>query len=704
VVTALSVAACGKSRSTSGDAGPGLDGASADAMDGLSRLGGTGGLAAPGTGGAAGAGGASGTGGRDGGAGGAAGATTSDGGAGETGGSGGVVILGSGGAGSGGIPGSGTGGAFIGSGGGLGSGGMAGGGSGGAPGFGGMTGPCLASGPGMSSGGTTGGGTPPADGKSCTGSGALACDGPAQKRALICSGGTWQVRETCGAAQNCDQSSGVCTDILSVCVGHLSGVAFCANDVVALCAPDLISASTTLCCGACQDGACQAATCGDGKLAAGEECDDGNATAADGCEPDCKLSKVIAMAAGSTHTCALLREGLVRCWGANDFGQLGLGTSADLSAQKPYQNGVVALGAPAAAIAAGRAHTCALMQDASVRCWGQNDFGQLGLGHTQPIGDDEPPSAQHAAVPLGAPVKAIAAGGNTTCAILQTGALRCWGQNDFGQLGLGHTNDIGDDETPSAAVATVTLDDTVRAVGPGGDHTCVVLDDNDTRCWGRDDLDQLGIAGSMAQIGDDEPPTAVGALQWLGFPQFGTIAAGATRTFAWFSDGSAVRGWGDNDDGGLGLGYTGNDPTLSPTQWGGLSFSTPVLGVAVGGLHACVWLQNNELRCFGVNADAQLGQPDTQTLGDAIPFTYAPAVDLGSDAGGKPAYAKIVAAGALHTCVLLNTGVVRCWGYNADGQLGLGFASGAPGLAYVGGTPASVPALLDPVRVFGPTN
>ena len=401
----------------------------------------------------------------------------------------------------------------------------------------------------------------------------------------------------------------------------------------------------------------------------------------------------------------MLREGLVRCWGGNDWGQLGLGTSADLRAQKPFQNGLVSLGAPATTIAAGARHTCALMQDETVRCWGNNDYGQLGLGHMQAIGDDEVPDVQHAQVPLGATAKAIAAGGNVTCAILRAGDLRCWGRNNFGQLGLGHTNDIGDNETPTAAAAGVTLDNTVRAVAPGGDHTCVVLDNNNTRCWGRNDLDQLGIAGSTDQIGDNELPTAVPALVWTGYPQFGSIVAGATRTFALFSDGSAVRAWGDNSDGGFGYGWMGNYPAMSPAQWGGLTYSSSILGVAAGAYHACIWLWNNDLRCFGQNDQAQLGQPNTSPSGDSgISSAFMPAVNLGVDASGHSAYATLVTTGSYHTCVLLNTGMLHCWGYNVDGQLGLGFASGPPGLDYIGGSSSAVPALLDPIRVFGPSN
>jgi len=553
--------------------------------------------------------------------------------------------------------------------------------------------------PGMDGGADAG--APPTIGAACDAPGLLACNGTAQKVTLICDSGSWRTFSTCSVNQNCDEASGVCADIVSDCAGHSPGDRFCAGTVRETCGPDLVTLASLQCCGPCVNGSCQAPSCGDHRVEAGEECDDGNAIAADGCEPDCKLSKVMRLSAGTTHTCALLREGLVRCWGANDQGQLGLGINGDRRSSKPYQNDVVQLGAAALAVTVGRAHACALMQDGSVRCWGANAAGQLGLGHTRAIGDDEVPNAQNATVALGSTARAIAAGGDVTCAIMLDGSLRCWGANTFGQLGLGHTNNIGDSEAPSAAVATVILDDTVRAVGPGGDHTCAVMSSNLVRCWGRNDLGQLGI-GSTTAIGDNEAPTAVPAILFPGATSFGAVMAGATRTFAWMTDGSAVRGWGDNSDFGLGVDFAMAEPLFKATDWGLFSFSTPVQEISAGGYHVCVRLQNRELRCWGINDAAQLGLANTMTLGDNEIITTAPAVDLGTNATGGAAFATSIAAGGRHTCVLLDTGAVRCWGANDQGQLGLGFVSTAPGATFVGGTADSVPGKLDTVQVFPP--
>jgi cysteine-rich repeat protein len=546
------------------------------------------------------------------------------------------------------------------------------------------------------------GGSPSMVGQACGSPGALACDGPNQKLSLICNPNRWRANQTCGVSQNCDSSSGVCADILPECVNNPPGFATCMNDVLHQCGPDRVTATDVACVGVCRNGACLAPACGDGKVEAGESCDDGNTTSADGCENDCKPSSIVALSAGVSHTCALLAEGFVRCWGANDVGQLGLATTADLSGQAPYMNGVVKLGAPAAAIAVGANHTCALMTDATVRCWGANASGQLGLGHTMTIGDDEAPDAATATVPLGASVQAIAAGGDVTCALITDGTLRCWGQNGFGQLGLGHTRNIGDDETPTRALAEPTLDDRVTSVATGGDHTCAVMAGGPVRCWGRNDLGQLGI-GNNTEIGDNEPPTAVPAILATYGP-FSKIVAGRTRAFALTTSQQGVHAWGDDTDGGLGIGFIQDLSTTPADNWGNFTFDVATLDVSAGGYHACVRLYNQAMRCWGTSAKGQLGRSDNRTIGDNEAVSMITPIDLGVDTAGSPRYAVAMATGALHTCALLNTGVLLCWGENGAGQLGLGYRSLPPGLDYVGGTPDTIPAKLAAVQVFPPSH
>ncbi len=145
----------------------------------------------------------------------------------------------------------------------------------------------------------------------------------------------------------------------------------------------------------------------------------------------------------------MLTTGNVRCWGDNTFGQLGLGNNENVGDNELATTNVN-LGTTATAITAGQFHTCALLTGGAVRCWGDNSSGQLGLGNTDNIGDNELPTTN---VNLGgATALAVAAGGAHTCALLNTGAVRCWGWNFFGALGLGNQSNIGDDELPTTNV------------------------------------------------------------------------------------------------------------------------------------------------------------------------------------------------------------------------------------------------------------
>jgi len=542
-------------------------------------------------------------------------------------------------------------------------------------------------------------------GQSCSVLGALACAGANQQQSLICSGGKWQVLYTCAADQRCDQSTGVCAAVLPRCVGHDPGYSTCSGaDTVETCGPDLVFTTTATCTGTCQAGICLAPRCGDGKVEDGESCDDGNTVPADGCEPDCTKTDVVGLAAGRGHTCALLSRGNVRCWGGNDKGQLGLGNANDVRANKPYQNAIVGLGAPAIAIAAGSDHTCVVMVGGSIRCWGANDHGQLGLGHTQAIGDNEAPSADLATVGVDSAARAIATGGNCTCAILDDDTLRCWGENTYGQLGLGHTSDIGDNELPTRTSSQVSLAGIPLSVAVGGNHSCAILADGYTvRCWGRNGLGQLGL-GTTDNVGDDELPSAVDPIV---FPSDGVsdtamvgIVAGSSRTCSVRMDG-VMRCWGDNSDGGLGVGYAGARPLNKAIDWGLWSWNSQVRDMRAGAFHLCLTLANNQSRCWGINDKAQLGLADTQTLGDNESVIEAPPIDLGRGGDGFASYAILLAAGAAHTCVVLGDGNVRCWGANESGQLGLGYASLAP-TDFVGGTPTSTPGQLGLVSVLHP--
>jgi alpha-tubulin suppressor-like RCC1 family protein len=197
-------------------------------------------------------------------------------------------------------------------------------------------------------------------------------------------------------------------------------------------------------------------------------------------------SGVDAVAAGDRFSCALTTGGGVKCWGYNKFGQLGDGTTANSALPAD----VVGLTSEVDAIAARGEHTCALITG-GVRCWGANLNGQLGDGTTTSS------SVPVDVTGLSSEVIAIATGGEHTCAIATGGNVKCWGWNSAGQLGIGTT---ADSSTP---VDVAGLAGDVKAVATGGRHTCALMTAGGVKCWGSDEFGQLGngsIANSVVPV------------------------------------------------------------------------------------------------------------------------------------------------------------------------------------------------------------
>jgi alpha-tubulin suppressor-like RCC1 family protein len=214
--------------------------------------------------------------------------------------------------------------------------------------------------------------------------------------------------------------------------------------------------------------------------------------------------KVLQVVAGNNITCALLDSHRVRCWG-DALGYPGKKTFL----QTPFANGDLALGGDAKEIAAGDSHVCALLTDETVRCWGGGAQGVLGTGREFDIGDDETPAVA-GRVDVGEEVVHLAAGQTHNCALLPHGRVRCWGAGEYGRLGYGNTNNVGDDETPASA-GDVDVGGEVTQLAAGGFHTCALLSDGCVRCWGLSDHGQLGY-GNRTSIGDDEVPATAGCV------------------------------------------------------------------------------------------------------------------------------------------------------------------------------------------------
>ena len=261
---------------------------------------------------------------------------------------------------------------------------------------------------------------------------------------------------------------------------------------------------------------------------------------------------VRAIDGGAGHTCALLDDATVRCWGFGGDGRLGYGSVANVTNPASAAPVFLGLGRTATAIAAGGYHTCAILDNGSVRCWGYGFDGALGYGNQNRVGDDETPgSVPPVDLGTGRTAVAITAGDEHTCAILDDGSVRCWGFSGVGRLGYGNATTIGDDEAPGTA-GPVALGPgrTATAISAGGAHTCAVLDDGNVRCWGLGVNGQLGYA-NVATVGDDETPAAAGPVNLGAGRTARAIAAGGSHTCALLDD-FGVRCWGAGGFGQLG--------------------------------------------------------------------------------------------------------------------------------------------------------
>jgi alpha-tubulin suppressor-like RCC1 family protein len=391
---------------------------------------------------------------------------------------------------------------------------------------------------------------------------------------------------------------------------------------------------------------------------------------AGGSAPDVRVTS---LGQGSAeHTCVVLSTGAVRCWGHAGNGELGYGNTNDIGDDEtPASAGDVPIGGAVSQVAVGFRHTCALLTTRKVRCWGDGAAGKLGYGNTRTVGDDETP-ASVGDVDVGGFVTQISAGDDHTCALLTTGKVRCWGNGGDGALGYGNTNDIGDDETPASA-GDVDVGGRVMQISAGGRHTCALLDSGALRCWGSDDTvawgnGQLGYGddpslGTHLTIGDDETPASVGDVP-VGGP-VSQVTAGDYYTCALLATGN-VRCWGAGLWGALGYGNPNNvGDNETPAAAGDVDVGEAVSQLSMGSHSTCALLSSGNVRCWGEAYDGELGYGTGPY--DNIGDTESPA-----SAGDVPIGGAVsqIAVGHAHACALLTAGTVRCWGATFHGQLG----------------------------------
>ena len=452
-----------------------------------------------------------------------------------------------------------------------------------------------------------------------------------------------------------------------------------------------------------------------------------------------EIADSVAIDAGLSHTCALHNDGGVSCWGENSLGQLGNGESGEeaLSSVPVSVSDIT----DAADIATGYRHSCALLIDGAISCWGNNYFGQLGDGESgrEFFGADTPDGFVFSDLPVLVPgiddAIDVAAGRSHTCAIHRDSSVSCWGSNRYGQLGYDSTGFWGHSVTPQKvegiegiiAIATSGIHTCVlhkigtvscwgRGAGPtsddpesflegvtnaisidaGDNHNCVLRDDMTVLCWGYNTSGQLG--NGEIYYGESDVVWYFNELvQVAGITDAVGIATGGVHTCAVHEDGT-VSCWGDNWRGEIGNGTTDNYSN-APVRVKNISNATSVSAAIE---HTCALHDDATISCWGANEIGQLGNgQEGQGKNSAVPvkvqnISDATAAVTGGGGDGRscalhrdgtiscwgsqnstvPAKiegvenAKAVTTGDEHTCALHEGGTISCWGYNDDGQLG----------------------------------
>lgn len=334
---------------------------------------------------------------------------------------------------------------------------------------------------------------------------------------------------------------------------------------------------------------------------------------------------VLALSAGTGHSCALDPAGTAFCWGTNSNSQLGNGAAANLMVPTAVSGGL-----SFTAISAGNGHSCGVAVNGDAYCWGANDAGQLGDGTLVP---HPTPNL----VAGGFQFVGISASSGFTCGLLTDGSARCWGFGANGQ--------IGDGATLQRSLPTLVFGGhTFAAVSAGASHACALDTSGALYCWGFNGNGRLGDGTTTNR----NVPTLVNS-----FFSFSAISAGGSHSCAITTAGAGYC-WGSGASGRLGNGAT-TDQSSPAAISGGLGLS----GISAHASHSCAVTTSQLAFCWGLNGSGELGDGTITTR--LVPTAVAGGLSF-----------TVIVAGAEHSCARATSGGAYCWGRNDAGAVGDG--------------------------------
>jgi alpha-tubulin suppressor-like RCC1 family protein len=387
---------------------------------------------------------------------------------------------------------------------------------------------------------------------------------------------------------------------------------------------------------------------------------------------------VQSVSSGASSSCAI-ESGRAYCWGDNSEGQLGDGSTQNSDVPVAVDTGGALAGQTLTQISSGSdAVTCALDSAGAAYCWGDNQLGDLGTGSTAPAFSAVPLAVYAGGVLAGKRLIQISVGDTHACALDSAGAAYCWG---FGGLGA---SGVQDSAVPVAVdTSGVLAGQTLAQISAGESVTCAVGTAGAAYCWG-DGAD--GALGDGSGSGLAYVPVAVDTGGVLAGKALVQVSVGAQFHVCAVDSAGAAYCWGNGSDGVLGDGSESGSAVPVAVAAGGVLAGKALTGVSAGdGFSACALDSAGAAYCWGLNHYGQLGDDSRQTS----------LVPVAVDTGGVLAGVSLaqVSAGGGGACALGTTGALYCWGYNADGELGIDRT----------GTPRQVPVLTGPHAPAGVT-
>jgi alpha-tubulin suppressor-like RCC1 family protein len=374
------------------------------------------------------------------------------------------------------------------------------------------------------------------------------------------------------------------------------------------------------------------------------------------------------LSAGDSHACVILSDDALKCWGRNTYGQLGIGDNLNRGDAKnemgnnlPKVN--LGVGKTAKFVSAGTDHTCAILNDDTLKCWGDNTYGQLGYSNTTTISS---PNNAPVSFATGRSVLQVSAGIAHTCALLDDNTVRCWGKNESGQLGRENTDSL---TAPAANAVQLGTGRTAVQISARGNHSCAVLDDGTVKCWGENYKGQLGqndaksemsmIGVGPNQMGDYLTPIELGTGRTAIDVETSNVATAGNQSFGntcVLLDDQNIKCWGGNSFFQLGLGVinttsvgdaVGEIASLSAIA---LSSNLTVSDVSLGAAHVCAVLGDYSVKCWGWGARGQLGNGSWINRGSCCMGDVLPVANL-NDPLAQTATAVVVQTSAAQTNV-----------------------------------------------------